>query len=99
MIEEGKDYRYFHPMIDYRQFTFNAARVEPLLKKRLEKGERVVPRLPDSEQLKISRANMQTQLDSLDGSYKRLLNPHIYKVSISEKLKDLKMDFIKKNLK
>lgn len=98
-IESGKEYRYYHPMVDYRQFTFNAARVEPLLKKRLEKGERTLPRLPDSEQLKISRQNMQTQLDTLDGSYKRLLNPHIYKVSISEKLKDLKMDFIKRNIR
>lgn len=98
VIEAGKEYRYFHPMVDYRQFTFKAARVEPLLKKRIEKGERLEPRKPDSEQLKLSRENMQTQLDSLDQSYKRLLNPHIYKVSISEKLKELKMDFISKNI-
>ncbi|MBR4999243.1 MAG: hypothetical protein IKY10_05115, partial [Clostridia bacterium] len=32
-------------------------------------------------------------------SYKRILNPHIYKVSITENLKDLKLDFINKNIK
>ena len=99
VIESGKEYRYYHPMVDYRQFTFNAAKVESLLKKRLEKGKRTSPRLLDSEQLKISRQNMQTQLDTLDESYKRLLNPHIYKVSISEKLKELKMDFINRNIR
>ena len=40
---------------------------------------------------------MQSQLETLDASFKRILNPHIYKVSITEKLKDLKLDFIKKN--
>ena len=98
-IEEGKEYRYHHPMVDYRQFTCKAAKIEPLLKKRLEKGQRVTERLPDSEQLKISRTTMQNQLESFDESYKRILNPHIYKVSLTEKLMELKKDFIEKNLK
>ena len=98
-IETGKEYRYHHPMVDYRQFTCKAAKVEPLLKKRLEKGQRVTERLPDSEQLKISRTTMQSQLESFDESYKRILNPHIYKVSLTEKLMELKKDFIEKNLK
>ena len=37
---------------------------------------------------------MQSQLEHLDITYQRILNPHIYKVSISEKLKDLKLKFI-----
>ena len=84
-------------MVDYRQFTFKASKVEPLLKKRIENGKRLTPRLPDSEQLNLSRTTMQSQLETLDASFKRILNPHIYKVSITEKLKDLKLDFIKKN--
>ena len=48
---------------------------------------------------RISRSNMQKQLETLDESYKRILNPHIYKVSLSEELKDLKKDFIEKNIK
>ena len=42
---------------------------------------------------------MQKQLETLDESYKRILNPHIYKVSITEKLKDLKLKFIHENIK
>ncbi len=98
-IEIGKEYRYYHPMVDYRQFSFKAARIEPLLKKRIEKGQRVMPRLSDKEQLKLSHDNMQKQLEAFDESYKRILNPHIYKVSISEKLKDLKLKFIQENIK
>ena len=96
-LEAGKEYRFYHPMVDYRQFAFKASKVEPLLKKRIENGKRLTPRLPDSEQLNLSRTTMQSQLETLDASFKRILNPHIYKVSITEKLKDLKLDFIKKN--
>ena len=98
-IIPNKEYRFHHPMVDYRQFSFTPSKVEPLLKKRLENGKRTSPRLPESEQLKISRNNMMSQLDTFDESYKRILNPHIYKVSITENLKDLKLDFINKNIK
>ena len=86
-------------MVDYRQFSFTATRIEPLLKKRISNGERTQPRLSDAEQLKISHDNMQKQLETFDESYKRILNPHIYKVSISQELKDLKMKFIQENIK
>ena len=98
-LEPGKEYRYYHPMVDYRQFAFTAAKIEPLLKKKMENGKRLSPRLPDSEQLKLSRKTMTEQLDTFDESYKRILNPHIYKVSLTEELKDLKKEFIKKNIK
>lgn len=98
-IEAGKEYRYHHPMIDYRQFTFKAAKVESLLKKRLDGGKRVLPRLPESEQLHLSRETMQKQLASFDESYKRILNPHIYKVSMTEELKNLKLKFLEENIK
>lgn len=98
VLEPGKEYRYYHTMVDYRQFAFTATKIEPLLKKRLENGKRVIERLPDAEQLKLSRKTMTEQLDTFDESYKRILNPHIYKVSLTEKLKDLKKDFIEKNI-
>ena len=41
---------------------------------------------------------MTKQLSMLDESYKRILNPHIYKVSLTEGLKNLKAEFIKKNI-
>ena len=98
-IIENTEYKYFHPMVDYRQFAFKAVKVEPLLKKRIENGKRIADRKSDAEQLKLSRATMQNQLKAFDESYKRILNPHIYKVSITEKLKDLKVKFIEENLK
>lgn len=98
VLEIDKEYRFYHPMVDYRQFSCSAKTIEPLLKKRIENGKRLQERLSDSEQLKISRNNMQTQLETFDESYKRILNPHIYKVSLTEKLKDLKREFIEKNI-
>lgn len=98
-IEAGKEYRYYHPMVDYRQFSFTASEVRPLLKKRLENGKRTMPRLSDAEQLKASRSRMIEEIETLDPSYKRILNPHIYKVSVTEKLKDLKLSFIKANIR
>ena len=98
-VEEGKESRFFHTMVDYRSFVTKPAKVEPLLKKRLSKGERVLPRLPEKEQLIIARQNMEKDLAALDPSYKRILNPHVYKVSVTEGLKDLKLKFIEANLK
>jgi nicotinate phosphoribosyltransferase len=98
-LEEGKEYRFYHPMVDYRQFTFTTGKIVPLLKKRIDQGKRIGCRLPESEQLAISRTNVERQLESFDESYKRILNPHIYKVSITEKLKDLKLKFINENIK
>ncbi len=98
-IQPGQDYRYFHTMVDYRQFSYKAARVVPMLKKRLENGKRTEPRPSDAEILKQSRRRMMEQIETLDPSYKRILNPHIYKVSMTEKLKDLKLSFIKANIR
>lgn len=97
ILETNKEYRFYHPMVDYRHFSCAAAKIEPLLKKKIENGKRLQTRLDDSEQLKLSRKNMEIQLETFDESYKRILNPHIYKVSLTEKLKNLKKDFIEKN--
>ena len=99
ILKTDTEYRFYHPMVDYRQFSFTAAKIEPLLKKRIENGNRLQPRLPEAEQLKISRKTMQEQLATFDESYKRILNPHIYNVSITEELKNLKMKFIEENIK
>ena len=97
-IEVGQERRYFHTMADYRQFSFAATRVEPMLEKRLEGGKRTTPRLSDAEQLQVSRQRMMSQIELFDPSFKRILNPHIYKVSMTQKLKDLKLSFIRANV-
>lgn len=98
-LHTNTEYRFYHPMVDYRQFTCSVTKIEPLLKLRIKNGKRTSERILDSEQLRISRRTMQEQLACFDESYKRILNPHIYKVSITEELKNLKIDFIKKNIK
>ncbi|MCR4823044.1 MAG: nicotinate phosphoribosyltransferase, partial [Treponema sp.] len=69
------------------------------LKKVVEKGCRIGEKLSERESLLKARERMQKQLESFDDSYKRILNPHIYKVSLTEEMKDLKMEFIKALIK
>ncbi|HIW35922.1 MAG TPA: nicotinate phosphoribosyltransferase [Candidatus Treponema faecavium] len=94
-IQEGTQARFFHPSVDYRQFAFTPSRVVPLLTKKIEKGNMLAPPLAPAEQLQKARTAALAQLDTFHGSYKRLLNPHIYKVSITEELKNLKLEFIR----
>ncbi len=97
-LEVGKEYRYYHPMVDYRQFSFKAAKIKPLLKKVMEGGKRTEERMKDSDQLESGRKRMTEEIETLNPSYMRILNPHIYKVSMTEKLKDLKLSFIEANI-
>lgn len=93
-VSPGEERRYFHPSADYRQFSFAAARIQPLLRQVVKAGARTDSTLPAAEQLRLARETMVKQLETLDDSYKRILNPHIYKVSLTEAAKDLKMEFI-----
>ena len=99
VISTKKETRFYHPSIDYRQFTFKPAKVEPLLKKVIENGERTSPEPDPAVCLRKARENLQRQLSYLDSSYKRILNPHIYKVSITDELKELKLKFISERIK
>jgi nicotinate phosphoribosyltransferase len=94
--KEGLRYCFWHPSADYRHFNHTIeGSVEPMLKKRLENG--VLTEAPRS----ITEIKKYTQagIESFDSSYKRLLNPHIYKVSITEKLRSLKLELIQRHLK
>lgn len=94
-IVTGEEYTFFHPMADYRQFSTVAVRVEPLLHKCVERGVNIPQ---ETEDLTKAKEYMERQLAALDESYKRILNPHIYKVSLTQKLKELKVQFLKKNM-
>ncbi len=63
---------------------------EPLLKKRIS-GGRMKSTPPTLEEI---RGRVIEGMHRLDDSHKRLLNPHIYKVSISNKLRDLKFNLV-----
>ena len=63
---------------------------EPLLVPVLKEGKLVYD-LPSIEQMRAAR---QADLDRLDLGVKRLINPHIYHVSLSQRLWDLKQELI-----
>jgi nicotinate phosphoribosyltransferase len=96
--EKGKQYAFWHPQADYRHFYHTIPKegsVEALLKKRLEGGKVLLP----SPSLNEIQKKVTKDLESFDQSYKRFLNPHIYKVSVTEELRTLKLDLIKNFIK
>jgi nicotinate phosphoribosyltransferase len=94
-VEPGKAYAFWHPSGDYRHFSHTIdGSVTPLLHRYLEQGEAV----RDTPALLSIRDYMKKELEAFDQSYKRILNPHGYKVSITNRLRELKLDLIKTHL-
>ncbi len=60
--------------------------IEPLLEPVLDRGER----LREREPLEALRQRRQADLDRLDPGVRRLINPHVYHVSLTTELWDLK---------
>ncbi|GHT58068.1 nicotinate phosphoribosyltransferase [Spirochaetia bacterium] len=91
ILEKGKRYSFWHPAADYRHFYHEiSGSAECLLKLKMDRGE--IKSRPSLGEIK---AHVAEDLDSLDNSYKRLLNPHVYKVSVTTRLRDLKLELIK----
>ncbi|MCL2721057.1 MAG: nicotinate phosphoribosyltransferase [Treponema sp.] len=96
ILVEGQRYSFWHPSADYRHFVHTIEnKIQPLLKKRIDNGKllEVTPSLNEV------KSYAEKDLDSFDSTYKRLLNPHVYKVSITEKLRNLKLELIQKHQK
>jgi nicotinate phosphoribosyltransferase len=66
--------------------------IRPLLERVMEGGRRV-GKMPGLEAV---RAHRQRSLASMDHTFLRFLNPHIYKVSISGGLRAMKLDFLER---
>jgi nicotinate phosphoribosyltransferase len=95
IIEKGRRYAFWHPQADYRHFYHSVeGSAEPLLRIRINGGKTASP----SPSLKEIQRKVREELDKFDQSYKRILNPHIYKVSVTERLRTLKLDLIKNYL-
>ncbi len=93
--EANRPVTFYHPSGDYRKFRMdNYTRFEPLLQRYMEGGRRTIPATPLSDIRKRTIANLKC----LDETYTRLINPHIYKVSVSRELKALKQDFLARYL-
>jgi nicotinate phosphoribosyltransferase len=67
------------------------SRVEPLLVEVLRQGE-LTSGLPSIEEMRELR---ETDLERLDAGVRRIINPHVYHVSLSERLWDLKQEQIR----
>ncbi|MDR0877744.1 MAG: nicotinate phosphoribosyltransferase, partial [Treponema sp.] len=91
LVEQGHRYAFWHPAADYRHFYQDIeGSAAPLLKMRMENGRLTGP-LPSLAEI---RTHVTSDLEALDASYKRLLNPHVYKVSVTSRLRDLKLSLI-----
>jgi nicotinate phosphoribosyltransferase len=93
--QKGETAVFWHTSADYRHFTVKLeTEPEPLLKQWVKDGTpcRDVPPLQQAQE------TMKREMDHLDGSYKRIINPHIYKVSMTGDLRELKRGLIKKQL-
>ena len=92
-VREGKDYVFYHPFTDGDIFVLKSgqyARIEKLLINVMKDGKICVP----TRTLKDIQDFAKESQSHLHRSHKRLINPHIYKVSLSKKLKTLKHDLI-----
>lgn len=98
LLMENVSYSYFHPSLDFRRFNFAAPHVRRLLEKRIENGLLLADEKDDGDYIKKCNAFLKNELKAFDASYRRLLNPHTYKVSLSERLRNLKALFIKNNI-
>ncbi|UCE13299.1 MAG: nicotinate phosphoribosyltransferase [Candidatus Heimdallarchaeota archaeon] len=67
--------------------------IEPLHHLLMKNGKIIIDE--DLYDWKLSQQFCKEQLNGLDSTYKRLLNPHIYKVSLTNQLYELKIDLIK----
>jgi nicotinate phosphoribosyltransferase len=83
----------YHPSDVSKTRTINRDEItgaEPLLIDIMREGELVYD-LPDIEAMRKARVN---DVERLDAGVRRLLNPHIYHVSLSDRLWHLKQDLV-----
>ena len=86
--------RLHHPSEPNKRRTLNAAEIsaiEPLLVDVLVDGREVY----DQPSIEAMRAARQADVERLDAGVKRMVNPHIYHVSLTEGLWELKQELIR----
>lgn len=94
-IDQCKPITLHHPALDTRRLTWTpCGEIRPMLRPVMKNGLRVGP----AESMDIIRARRVASMASFDHTYKRFLNPHIYKVSISDGVRAIKLDFIERYL-
>jgi nicotinate phosphoribosyltransferase len=84
-----------HPFEPGKSMNVEEFQKEPLLEKVMENGKRLKEKTP----LKDISAYRQERQNLLPEEYKRFVNPHIYKVGISDGLKSVRDKLIKEHKK
>ncbi|MCR5732780.1 MAG: nicotinate phosphoribosyltransferase [Sphaerochaetaceae bacterium] len=95
-VEAGKNHTFYHPFSLGDFFVMkskNYASIKPMLSLKMKNGKRFSPKRDIREIQSAVEKNMLT----LHRSYKRQINPHIYKVSLSEELRNLKFNLLLKS--
>ena len=85
-IDESEPLTVFHPKETWKRTTFTDYTVRPLTVKIIENGKQVC-KLPS---LKEISTYAEREKETFWDEYKRLDNPHVYKVDLSQKLYDIK---------
>ncbi|NCB01727.1 MAG: nicotinate phosphoribosyltransferase [Spirochaetia bacterium] len=89
----GEDIIFHHPTNEADYFTLKKSRyvvAKPMLSLYMKDGEK----LTKSVNIKKIQHEVIKNLASFHSSYKRMINPHIYKVSLSRELKHLKTQLV-----
>ena len=81
---------YYHPLNDYQSFSFKAAKAEELLHRKITDGVYTGKK----ETLQEMHQRASRQLECLHPTSRRLLNPHIYKVSLTKTLFAMKQKLL-----
>lgn len=90
VIDNSKPLTIFHPLYTWKRKTLYNYYVKPLLVPIYEKGKLVYDR-PDLEEI---RAHCSAEINTLWDEYKRLDQPQVYKVDLSQDLWDLKNNLL-----
>ncbi len=86
--------RVHHPIDMFKSTTLpEDITIEPLHHPLIKDGKKT-PNMEETLDLFRSQARCQEQLNKLDHSHKRFLNPHVYKVSLTTNLFNLKVRLI-----
>lgn len=95
VVNEKQAIRFNHPSIEHSFFLCSKyAKYKVLLKTVINNGLRTKKAISLNKIRDFTLNNIKT----LDPTYKRLINPHVYKVSISDRLKLLKVNLLKNYL-
>ncbi len=91
LVSARKPLRFNHPISDFASFVMEDYRFTEMLLVPFMLNGKPVERLPSLTDARIRCAD---QMRALDVTYRRLLNPHVYKVSLSDRLAQTKRSLI-----